>query len=177
MAKTDSEKETKGKKTSVSAKPDFDAKTEKPVMNWRSADFASQDRSPLWYLAVTAIAIALAFLLYFQSMWTGMVLVLVAYLYLVLTGLKPRMIECAIYEKGIVVDGRVVNFVEIKDFWLVDGLVPKFYFTISGKVTNQIVMPAKNVEVEKAREFLANHLPEENHGEDLAEKINRWIKF
>ena len=151
--------------------------SDKPVLSWKSTDFASQERSPLWYVAATAIALVVGILLYFQSMWTGMALVLVAYLYLVMTGLKPRIIECAVYEKGIVVDKRVINFTEMKDFWLVGGLVPKFYFTLSGKVANQVVMPAKNAEVEEIRIFLANHLPEESHGENLVEKVNRWIKF
>ncbi|MFA6963215.1 MAG: hypothetical protein WC227_00660 [Patescibacteria group bacterium] len=177
MAKEDSKKEKAEKKAPAPAKPSLDTKVDKPVFNWKSADFASQERSPLWYLVTTIIAIALGALLYFQTMWTGMVLVLVAYLYLFLTGLKPRILECAVYEKGIVVDNRVVDFQEMKDFWLIDGLVPKFYFTLSGKVANQIMMPAKNADVEKIREFLANHLPEESHGEGLTDRINRWIKF
>ena len=148
-----------------------------PVFSWKSADFASGERSPLWYVVATVVAIAVIVLLYFQAMWTGIVFVVVAYLYFILTGIKPRTIESAVYAKGLVIDGRVINFDEIKEFWLIDGLVPKFYFSLQGKLTGQVIMPAKNAETEKIREFLKNHLPEENRGEDLTEKINRWIKF
>jgi len=161
----------------VEMKKEKEKFTDKPVYTWKSTDFASQERKMPWYILVTVTALVLTVLLYLQSMWSGIIFVLVAYLYLILTGLKPKMIECAVYEKGVVVDGRVVYFEEIKEFWLVEGLVSKFYFSLHGKISGQVVMPAKNAEVDKIREFLKNHLPEENHGEDLIEKINRWIKF
>ena len=150
---------------------------DKPVFDWKSVEFAREDRGADWYLMITAAALVIIGLLFWEKMWSGIAFVVVAYVYLLITVLKPKKIECKVFKKGIVVDDRVYEFDQIKDFWFIDGIIPKFYFLLQGKMAGQIMMPAKGAEAEKIRSFLKEHLPEEKRGEDLIEKINRWIKF
>ncbi|MCX6808505.1 MAG: hypothetical protein NTW50_02465 [Candidatus Berkelbacteria bacterium] len=175
---TSKEIESSGKEESteekeVAKEPDT---KDKPLISWKSMDFEQSQRSQTWYIAVVGVAIALGALLYWQKSWTGIGLV-GAFLFLLLfsSRQKPKEVECVIYDSGIVIDEKVHSFDDFKSFWLTFGDLPKVRLQQKGTFTGQVVMPLQNVDFEDIRKIIAEKLPEENHGEDLSDTINRFL--
>lgn len=149
-----------------------------PIFEWKSAEFLRQERDGGWYIAATGIFLLVEVSLIWIQQWTGVILAAIAFFYLIFAGLKPKNHSCQIYEKGVVLDDQVFSFSEFKSFWIAFSVIPKLYLQHQGRFAGQVVMPLGDIELEKVRAFVGQHLPEdEGRGEDLADIINRWIKF
>jgi hypothetical protein len=151
----------------------------KPIFVWKSRDNIQFERSSLWYLVVCAIAGLLIFLLYLIQQWMGIALVAVAtVIFIIMSRIKPREVDCAVFEKGVVVDGKAYQYSEFKSFWVNQAEVPKIKLQKIGKIAGQVDLPLLNIDQEEVRLFLSKHLPEEeDKGEDLTDTVNRLMRF
>ena len=131
----------------------------KPAFSWVSPDGIEHDRDSNWQLIVVVIAIVLCVVMYWLGSWSGLALVIVATAYLLFTsGHKPKKIECAIYDGGIVVDQKVYNFDDFKAFFLSYGTVPKLSFERIGRFSGIVIMPLIGIEnTEEIKAFLDEH--------------------
>lgn len=152
---------------------------EKPLLEWSSPDSVSASRDSRWYIVVGGAVLILAALLAYIGNWTGMALVIVGGVIMsFLSNTKAHSVECAVYDKGIVVDEKVHEFSEFKSFWVSGGEVPKIRLQFAGRFAGQVMMPILNVDGDKVKELLIKHLPEEaDKGEDLTDMINRIMRF
>jgi hypothetical protein len=157
----------------------FNPETEKPIFAWESRDHVAYKKSPKWYAILIGVTLILATILYFQKMWTGMALVIIAAIVFIIIGsTKPRKIKCALYQEGLVIDGKVYPFGNLKSFWMTYMGVPKARFLMRGVVGGQIAMPLENVSVDQIKLFLSKLLPEDSkRGEDLIDVVNYYLKF
>jgi len=153
--------------------------TRKPIFVWKSADFVQYDRSNKWYEVVVLTAIALAALLAWQQIWTGVILVVVAALIMLITSrLKPREVKCAVFTEGIVVDEKPYEYGQFKSFWINAGELPKMVFQRVGKIAGVVEIPLQNIDIDQVRLYISKHLPQEDdQGENLVDKINRIMRF
>ncbi|MFA7254282.1 MAG: hypothetical protein WC107_07090 [Patescibacteria group bacterium] len=161
--------------------PKKDAKKEGDIIakfEWASPESFDRERNPLWYAVVIIAVMAVAGVLAWQKIWTGVALVGVACIYLLLSKLRTRKVKCMIFDRGIVVDGRSYDFDDFKSFWFVEGEILKVRFQPVNKFGIQVTMPLMNADPDEIREFLLTKLPEENsRGEDAVDMINRILKF
>lgn len=165
------------KKTQTKVNIDFSA--EKPVFQWKAAEFAQYKKSGGWYLIVVGAALGLLVVFYFLRNWTAMGVVAAAALALIAQArTKPRSVSVSVYRAGIVVNDRVYPFPALKSFWLIPGEHPTFRLEPTGFFRPSINVPIADEDPEQIRLFLAKFLPEdENRGEDLADIIQRWTRF
>ena len=160
-------------------KTKFDLSAEKPVFSWQSPEFVRYQRKKRWYLGVIAVALILATILGYMGQWSGVAVVVVAAtLFVTLSGANPKDIKCALYNDGVVVDGKVYSFAQFKSFWLSGGEMVKAKLQMTGRFAGQIVLPMVDIDFEQVRLFLSKHLPEEeNKGEDITDTINHLLRF
>lgn len=155
------------------------SETRKPVFVWKSADFVQYDRSNQWYTTVVLATAAVAALLVWQQIWTGVILVVVAALIMLISSrLKPREVKCAVFTEGIVVDERSYEYGQFKSFWINAGELPKLVFQRVGKIAGVVEIPLQNVDIDQVRLYISKHLPQEDdQGENLVDRINRMLRF
>lgn len=158
-------------------KPDI--QNAEPTFSWESPDYVLHPRSAKSYVIVIGAALLISAFMYVQKIWTGLALVLLSMLYILFTGRqKPKNVKCAVYDEGVVVDGKVYAYEDFKSFWTALGDIPKIKLQLVGRFAGQVTMPLDESDIDAVTAFLVNHLPEEeDKGEDLVDVINRMIKF
>ena len=151
----------------------------KPLYTWEMADSVVRKKDSFYYFAVIVAGLVVMTILALQSIWSGAILAAVAtFMFTSITQSKPKNIESALFEKGVVVEGKAYDFTSFKSFWIAVGEITKVKLQTNGMFAGQISMPIKDDEVEKVRALLSAHLPEEQlKGEDLTDTINRWLRF
>lgn len=153
--------------------------SEKPLFSWSSPEFVryKKDRKWLTYFILAVIVLTIVFALLHQ--WSGVIMVVVAGIVLiVLSGSKPKELNCAIYKEGFVINDHVYDYAQFKSFWLNFGDLPKIKFQQLGRFAGQITMPLGEESPEQVRLYLSKHLPEdEDRGEDVTDMINRIIRL
>lgn len=159
------------------SKVDFSGK--KPVFSWQTPEFITYQRDSKWVIGIIVAAIGLAAILATQKQWTGVGMILVAaVIFITISNTKPKNIGCAVFDEGIVVDGKVYNYDQFKSFWFVDAALSKIKFQLIGRFAGQVAMPLGDIDFDQVRLFLAKHLPEEDEQrEDLNDIINRLFRL
>jgi len=161
-----------------SIKVDFTAS--KPVFSWQSPEYIRYEKDKKWFFNIILISIVLIVVFVLLKQWSGAILVLVASIVLtVLSNTKAKVIKCAVYNEGIVVDEKVYAYTQFKHFWM-GGTpdLPKATLQMTGRFGGTVGLPMKDEDPEQIRLFLAKHLPEEaDHVDDVSEIVNRIFRF
>jgi len=152
---------------------------EKAVFTWSAPEFVSYTKTSGWFLIISAVALVLIGFFVWQKNWTAVGVVVAASAALMLQArAKPKSLTCSLYRSGIVIDDRVYPFDTLKSFWIVFGEHPFVRFSQVRRISTHISLPIAEEDPEQIRLFLAKYLPEdENNGEDLADTIQRWLRF
>lgn len=166
-------------KENVKKEKNLELKGDTPVLKWEAPEFIQHQRSREFYLIVILIGIVLAGILAWQGIWTGAGLVAIAVFFLIFASQrKPLTVAVSIFQKGIVVGERVYDFNSFKSFHIAIGEMPKIKFQFSGRLSGQVSAPVEEDKIDKVREILSSHLPEEQpEGEDLNDIMNRFFRF
>ena len=152
----------------------------KPLFSWKSTSFLEHQRGVIWHLSGGLVALAItAYAMFYEDSWSMATVALVAYLVLLLyMNEKPKTIENSITEKGVVSDGKILFYEELRSFWFVsdtDYHVLKIEKS-GGFGTMHIQIPQDAVE--KIRALLAKHIPENTkRKEPLFEYFIRKLKM
>lgn len=153
---------------------------DKPVFFWEAEEFKSHEKKSDWYVYLILIAIVLIGVFIYLKLWLAGGVVVAAVLAIwsqsASRGLKRNY---AIYQQGITINEKVYSFDQFKSFWAFpyqDRMIIRFEQV--GRLSIPVEMPIEDENAEQVILFLAKHLPEqEERGEDIADKVNRWIKF
>jgi len=157
-----------------------DKSLEKPVFSWSAAEFSQYKKSTNWYLIVGFSAVILIIIFVWIRNYTAAGVVFAAGLALFAqANIKPKKVKCEIYPSGVVVGEKAYPYDNMKSFWVIFGESRMIRLQPQGRFSASINMPiSKNEDPEQVRLYLAKHLPEdENKGEDIADTIQRWLKF
>jgi len=167
------------KKDTNTTRPKINIAEDKPVFSWQSPEFVKYKKDNKWLVYFIMIAIILSVILGFMHIWSGVVLVVVAAIvFISLSEVHPKTISSALYAGGLVVDGKVYNYDQIKSFWISHSDLPKARFQQNGRFAGLITMPLGEEDIEQIRLFLSKYLPEEeDRGEDISDTINRLLRF
>lgn len=159
--------------------PTIDLSSEKPVFQWKAAEFAQHQKNSLWYFIVVGATLALADLFYWLKNWTAMGVVGAAALAMIAQAKsKPRSVSVALYRSGIVVNDKVYPYSALKSFWIIVGEHPVFRVEQVGFLKTHINIPIADEDPAQIQLFMAKFLPEdEDRGEDLADMLQRWTRF
>ncbi|HOX41532.1 MAG TPA: hypothetical protein PK263_05055 [bacterium] len=150
----------------------------KPLLEWKAAESVSSERNVSWYVIVIAAALVIGYFLYRDSNWTGLVLVIIGMLLILASRMGQHEVSCSVFDKGIVVDNKVYEYTDFKNFFFSVGELSKLKLQRAGRWAGQVTVPVTDEISEKARTLLSKHLPEEKEtGEDFVDRINRLFRF
>ncbi|MCL5410710.1 MAG: hypothetical protein M1324_02530 [Patescibacteria group bacterium] len=158
--------------------PKFDPGGEKPIFTWVAPEFIKYKKTTGWFVAVFIVGIILGIIFAMQGQWSGVALVIAAILvFTTLSSAKPKKISSALYQEGVVTDGKVFSFGQFKSFWIELGDLPKVKLQLLGRLAGQVSLPLFEIDPEQIRLFIGKHLPEENRGPDIVDQINKFMRF
>jgi hypothetical protein len=152
---------------------------EEPVFNWEAQEFALYDKGSAWTIYIVLGAVVLIGIFVWLQNWTGVALAVAAAAALISQGhSKPRPVRCVIFQGGVVLNEKPYNFADLKSFWLVGGSHPLVRFERASRFAMSINLPIGKNDPEQIRLYLSKRLPEhEDRGEDVSDRISRWLKF
>jgi len=158
--------------------PKFNPEGNKPIFTWVAPEFIRYKKTAKWFVAVLLVGLVFGVIFAKQGQWSSVALVGTAVVvFTTLSGAKPKKITSALYQDGVVTDGKVFDFTQFKSFWLEAGELPKAKLQLLGRFAGQVTLPIFDIDPEQVRLFLSKHLPEENRGPDLIDEINRLMRF
>ncbi len=149
----------------------------KPLFSWNTPEFHKRERSKQWYVLVVTISVLLLVSLYFLDSKSGMALVFVSMLFLIFFKLKPKMIDCMLYDDGIVVSNKVYHYSDFVSFSLDnDAVVPRLRFKIPGRVGGIVFLPLANTDADSIYKIITQNVPEvQDTQSDLIDLINKIL--
>jgi len=154
--------------------------SDKPVFFWQATEFESHKKPSGWlaYLILTATALVAVFI--YLKLWLAAGVVVAACFALISQSrTSGKKKSYAIYDQGVIIESKIYTFDQFKSFWIfLHQDRPTIRLEQLKRFALPVEMPVADENPEQVRLFLAKHLPEaEERGEDIADKINRWIKF
>lgn len=152
---------------------------EKPVFSWTAPEFYNYAKPSGWFAVVSLIAVVLIALFAWQRNWTAIGVVVATFVAFVAQAkAKPKNLKCSLFRSGAVIDERVYQFDTLKSFSIVVGEHSFARLSQTRRWSQDIHLPIAEEDPEQVRLFLSKFLPEdEKAGEDIADRIQRWIRF
>jgi len=150
------------------------------LYSWDAKEYVQHERSISWYWWAAAIALVVIVYAIAIRQWTLIAVVLVVGVVIYLMGrTEPRTFTHELLDTGIKIGGRLYPYTTLQSFWLViEGRVRELKVLQSGKLKPLLSLQLDNAEVEQVRGVLSKFLPEEEErGEDIVDKMGRFLKF
>lgn len=152
---------------------------EKQLFKWNTLEYKDKKRSVDWYWAVGIITIAIIAIAIFLQNFLFAVLILISVLTLMLFVIKiPRVIECTVSERGVVLDKYLHPYSELEAFWVNSSESdPKLILKSKKQILPLTVINIEEVDPRDLRVFMLNFLEEKEMSEPLPHKIMDFLGF
>ncbi len=159
-------------------KQEEDREEIKPLLEWETLEFEATKRSTALTAGIIIGAVVLIVLLYLINSKSGMVLVLVATLFLLFVKQNPKKIHCVLYEEGIVLGEKVYHYEDIASFSSNPaGNISEINLYLTGKFSRMLQLPLQTSNLETISAELSRHIPEvEDNQNKIISGINRLFQ-
>jgi len=148
-----------------------------PLYKWSSPEFVKKERKKSWYLAVILVSSVMVFMLYFINKGGAFFALLACLFLLFFSKQKPKIAECSVYEKGVLVDNRVYHYKDFKSFSLdLEPALPRMRLELSGRFGGDVILPLQNAPEREIYRIISSKLPEVNdRSSDIIDLINKYL--
>lgn len=158
-------------------------KPDRTVLSWKAPEYHHYKKGQWWFplQALLTLVLVTYFILTNQYL-VAIIVVLGAIIIYRLAHAEPVVFPVIFSAEGIKFRERFWPFQDLKTFWITssgrDGQIRKLYLKSVERFSGLITIPLIHQDSEKVRTFLKQHLPEAHEAsEDLADRINRWLKI
>ena len=129
-------------------------KPKKPGISWKALEYEHKEKHPDWFWSLGVIVLAGAVTaIIFGNILFAILLVVGAFTLALYASRKPEHIHVTLSDRGVIINKRLYPYLTLDSFWVED------------------------VSPDEVRDFLLNHLPEEEHEEPLAHRIMERLGF
>jgi hypothetical protein len=150
------------------------------IISWRAAEYEHTEKEAGWYWLVGAISFVLIVVAFWQKNFFFAVFIVIAVgMVMFFSRRKPEVVDFSITDTGINIGELSLYFENLDSFSIrsrpghLDEIVLKKKTTVNPFVR----IPIDSRMVEKAGEFLRNHLPEVEYKESLVDIFSEWFGF
>ena len=146
---------------------------------WHTHDY-TEPKSADWYWALGIIAVAGAATSFILGNVLFAILILIGALSLSLHAARPhREIAVLLNHKGLALNETLYPYESLESFWVEggNGSIPKLFVKPRHAFTPQLVMSFEDIAPEDIREYLLEHLEEEEMTEPFTQKIAEFLGF
>lgn len=150
-------------------------------ISWRAAEFHYIEKDYLWYVGVIAVGAVLIISSLWQHNFFFAVFLIIATILVVEFGKRrPEILEYELNDNGVVIDGilyaqyrNIISFHIRKRFGYLDELI----LHRNSKIRPFLHLPIDDKLAIKARDFLLNYIPEDDHEQSFADIIAERLGF
>ena len=101
-------------------KPTEDIKSETDVISWQIPEYQSEEKTKLWYVVYSLIALALlAYAIFTQNFIFAIIIIFAAILLVVFDGGKPGKLNVTLSDQGVTVGKEFYDYDQIQDFFII----------------------------------------------------------
>jgi hypothetical protein len=150
-------------------------------VDWESVEFIAHEKSFGWYfiLVLGTVVLATALFIVTRDVISTLVIVVVAIIFGVIAGRKPRVLKYNLGYKGITVGNSFRAYSDFRSFAIIEEGDVKEIILMPLKrfmpPLNLYVSPAEEPEVVQA---LSNYIPlDQTHGNDFVDRLVKRIRF
>lgn len=149
------------------------------LISWRAPAHFYVEKKPDWYWTVGIITLAIAAVCgIFGQIITGIFVVVAAVALVLHASHPPKMINCEINDRGIIVDKTLYPFLSLESFWIPHDEYPHKILLKSRKlVMPLLVIYIEEVDPEKIREVLLKYIAETEHSEPFLKHLLEKFGF
>jgi len=148
---------------------------------WIFSELPQYQRSRSWYIWALIAVVALLFFSFLTSNFLFGVIVILSALIIVLFQRNIKPVDFKIAEDGIVVNSRLYEYREIKDFFIIyqPPTVKTLYFEPKGLLSPRIPISLEDQNPVQIREVLLRYLTEnlEREHEPVSDQFSRIFKL
>lgn len=151
------------------------------IVNWSASEYISPDKTPIWYVLLIIIALALCALdIFFMKSWTFTALVVVMTVAIIVYSSRPpRTIQYTLSgDHGLYVGEKLYHLSEFKGFGLIqDGANFSIMLLPIKRFSPGISVYFPDEAGEKILNILGDRLPMEKLKLDVVDKIVRRLRL
>jgi hypothetical protein len=148
---------------------------------WRAAEHDYSERGPLWYFLIGFSAIILIIISFWQKNFFFAVFVVLASITLMFLGrLRPQIFEFRLEKDGVRIGEKIFyDYDHLEGFAVVSKVDRLDEIVLKKKATLNpyLKLPADSKTAARAKEFLAQKLPEFNYEESLVDIFSDLLGF
>ena len=148
-------------------------------LSWKTIEHLHTEKSNDWYWIVGIITLTIAIISIILNNVIFAVLIIVSSFTLSLfASRKSNVINVTIDDKGVVIDRILHPYKDLTSFWVeTRDTTPRVLLKSKKIFMPFVVVFIDDIDPEKVREKLLEHLPEEEHTEPLLEKLLIYFGF
>lgn len=171
-----------------SAEPPVEAKTQAPApdhiqgesISWTASEFIAHDKSAGWYgmLALGTLILTAIIYLLTKDEVTAAVVILVAVVFGIVAGRKPRELEYKVDSIGVHIAHKTYDYDSFRSFAIVqEGAIESIWFMPLKRFMPIISIYFDPKDGDKIVDILSAYLPVEDHGLDPVDRLMHRLRF
>jgi hypothetical protein len=149
-------------------------------VEWSASEFIAHAKSSGWYLLLALSTTLLAVLAYFlnRDYFSSIMIILIAIIFGVLAGRKPRELAYAVDDKGIKVGEKSYQYKDFRSFAIIqeDG-IESIWFMPLKRFAPILSIYFEPQDGKKIVDILSRALPVENHKLDPIDRLMHKVRF
>ncbi|TSC66137.1 MAG: Uncharacterized protein CEO22_215 [Candidatus Berkelbacteria bacterium Gr01-1014_85] len=147
---------------------------------WRTLSFPLHQRHQWWFPIFALVTVALFGLTMVAGEYLiGCIVVVGAYVLYELANREPEKLSVKISDEGVQIGDRIIGYSDLRRFWLIE--TPDhhlLHLEPQARLGWPITIPYEAEDRLAIQEALRHHLDQDHEAkEDLADRINRWLKL
>lgn len=149
-------------------------------LTWEASEYVMHHKSPLWFMGLGAITVALIALLWvtLQDILAIAVLILTAVSLIVYAVRRPHTLQYSISDDDIIVGHREYSYDSFRSFSIIrDGGLYSVTLMPTKRFAPAVSMYFPDEHADTIMELLSRHLPHEERELDLIDRITRSLRF
>ena len=153
---------------------------EQEVMSWEASEYIHHSKSPLWFLGLAVVMLALLALAYFLTQsWTCMVLVVVMAIAIGIFATRPpRTLHYALTNTSIHIEQTVYSYSDFRAFGVIaDGGLYSIMLIPTKRFMPAVNMYFAEADGEKIVDILGARLPMQELHLDVIDLLVRRLRF
>lgn len=150
------------------------------IITWQTFEYQHRVRSSDWFWVTGIVAVSLAITsILFKNFLFGILIIIATFALMLQAARKPRLIQFAINQTGIVAGNVYHPFSSLESFWI-DVANPtdtRLLLKSKNLTAMLIVIPLGETESQLVKDFLSQYITEEELHEPLSQKIMEALGF
>ena len=149
-------------------------------IDWEEFEYEFFEKGPDWFWALGIISISIAVTAIILNNILFAILILIGSLTLGIYAVrKPELVHYEVNQRGIVIDDRLYPYGSLDSFWVEHGVKKPKLLVVSKKILMpHIIIPlSPEVDTDLLRDYLLDHVDEEERREPISSRIMEYLGF